>query len=371
MRSIRLVGAAGLLLAAVRLYGPVGGPTSVAFLSQNSDLIVVGTAGSAVQSADTISFPLHVARVVKGGSAIAGTTIQVDWTAVPAPGIGSAVEGSGIWFLKNSPSAWALLPVGTGFAATYEVFFPAPAGPILSAYAYQPTASITDKVAAELGSAIESASGGGTELNLFFQQSTGLLDQLNSPMIDLLYQRMSASALPQEAIMGFSGLIRQGRGVALGPALALAPQLGKYPHQTNVMLSSIRASFRATDPPSVMALGQAAVDATNPSVPLREACAEALRAIHTPAALPYLAALLDDPDLNLQSAAVGGLSAFANGLPVQTQAGVPSLSYLQRPSSAPYQTQDTIANQAMGPQAYKRAPFWKTWWGANHAALGY
>ena len=90
-------------------------------------------------------------------------------------------------------------------------------------------------------------------------------------------------------------------------------------------------------------------------------------------ALPYLAALLDDPDPDLRAEGVGGLGAFANGLPVQTSANVPSLGYLQRPASAPYMTKETDANFALGPGAETepRLSFWKTWWLQNRTSLGY
>jgi hypothetical protein len=195
------------------------------------------------------------------------------------------------------------------------------------------------------------------------------LEALNSPMINLLYQRMSVSPLTQEAIMGASGLIRIGQGTAISSAVALVPQLANYQIETNVLLFSIRSAFRATDPQSAAALGRAAADNTNPSLAFRQACAEALRAIHTLAALPYLATLLDDPDQSIQSSGAAGMAAFANGLPVQTLAGVPSLSFLQRPATAPYMTPNTIANGAAGPRAYTTVAFWKAWWAANGSAL--
>jgi hypothetical protein len=88
-----------------------------------------------------------------------------------------------------------------------------------------------------------------------------------------------------------------------------------------------------------------------------------------------LAALLDDPDANLRVEAVGGMGAFANGLAVQTLAGAPGLTYLQLPASAPYQTPDTIAHLAFGPQAIMAretyyVSFWKNWWTQYGAMVG-
>jgi hypothetical protein len=281
------------------------------------------------------------------------------------------VTGNGVWFLRTSPSGWAVLPVRQGFVLPSDLFFPQPPGPILSAYAYDPAASVSDKIASELSSAIESANGGNTSDGLLNLQLGGLLDQLNSPVIQLLYQRMSVSSQTGEAILGLSGLIREGNAAALRTAIGIAPAFGNYLLEAGVLFESIRDAFRAIDSNSVNILGRTAVDVTDLSLPLREASAYALRSIHTVDALPYLGALLNDPDVSLQSEAVGGFSAFTNGLPVQTTACVPSLSCLQRSPAALYRTPDTVSNFTMGPEAYRRASFWKGWWAQNRSALGY
>ena len=112
-----------------------------------------------------------------------------------------------------------------------------------------------------------------------------------------------------------------------------------------------------------------------PSMALREVAAHALAAIHTAATLPYMAALLEDSNSNLRIEAIGGMGAFANGLPTQTLEAVPSLSYLQLPTSSPYQTADTIANFAMGKAIAARESvylaFWKTWWSQQRTSLGF
>ena len=201
----------------------------------------------------------------------------------------------------------------------------------------------------------------------------GLLDRLNSPVIHLLYNRLSASTSANLRILGLSGLIRGGSTAALSAAAQDASSLSYYPLEAGVLFESVRNEFRATDANSVEILGQIATAIKGPSLPLRQAAAHALTGIHTAHALPYLAALLDDPDPDLRAEGVGGLGAFSNGLPVQTSANVPSLGYLQRPASAPYMTKETDANFALGPGAETepRLSFWKTWWLQNRTALGY
>lgn len=117
------------------------------------------------------------------------------------------------------------------------------------------------------------------------------------------------------------------------------------------------------------------MDSTNPT-PLREAIAHALSAIHTAATLPYLATLFDDPDINLRIEAIGGVGAFANGLPIQTLSGTPSLAHLQFPAAAPYMTTDTQLHFALGalaivPNEAAYLSYWKQWWLQNKTTLGF
>jgi len=361
-----------LLLTGGNVYGSIGGQRSLVELEQSADLIIVGGASGGAQSGSALSFSLQVNRVVKGDATVAGTLIAVDWASVDRPGppaVGRPqVSGNGLWFLKRSSSGWELLPAISGepFSQTY---IPGPVGAISSAYAYTPAAALSDKVASEISAALEAASGGGAGLSSLYY----LLDELRSPVIQLLYNRLSASASTNQRILGLSGLIRGGSATALSAALEIASSLGAYPLESGVLFESVRNEFRSTDSTSVGILGQIATASTCPSQPLREAAARALVAIHTQQAVPYLAALLDDPDSNLRAEGIGGLGSFANGLPVQTTASVPSLSYLQRPPSAPYMTKTTIANFALGPAAATdaRLSFWKAWWLQNRAALGY
>jgi hypothetical protein len=203
---------------------------------------------------------------------------------------------------------------------------------------------------------------------------SGLLGELKSPVWGRMYQRMADSTSPEPKILGLSGLIRDGNASAVAAAAPVAALVGDNRAQA-ILLLSIRDFFRATDTDSVTAIGHGATDSTN-SAAFREAAAHALAAIHTATALPFLATLLDDSNQNLRIEAIGGMAAFANGLAVQTSAGMPSLAHLQFRPNAPYKTADTVAHLALGRQAV--APneasylsFWKTWWGQNRASLGY
>jgi hypothetical protein len=203
-----------------------------------------------------------------------------------------------------------------------------------------------------------------------------MLDELNSPVVALHFQRLSNSTSTRQQVFGLSGLIRGGSGTALATAAQPATDFAGYPLENGILLQSVRDYFRATDAGAISTLGSVAADSSNPNTAFREAAAHALAAIHTVATLPYLATLFNDPDTILRVEAIGGMGAFANGLAIQTMAGVPSLAYLQFPPTAPYMTATTRANFALGSQAIERdeasyLSFWKQWWSQNKAALGF
>jgi hypothetical protein len=366
------------LLVSEYAYGALGGPHSLVDLVGTADLIVVGSASGGAQAGSVLGFAVHVARVVKGDPAMSGANVPVAWAVSNSSAAAMAsspftASGNGLWFLQRGASGWRLLPVVDGEEPFNSTFFPQPSGPISIADAYGPTAPLADVVASEVSYAIESADDGGARLLAVY---SSLLDQLNSPVVQKLYTRLSASNNTSQKILGMSGLIRGGSTPALTAAAQLGASLGNYPLENGVLSNAIRDDFRGIDANSVQVLGQIATGSTGAGTLLREAAAFALRSIHTKEALPYLAAFMDDADQGIRAEGIGGLSAFANGLPVQTPANVVSMAYLKYPASAPFQTDQTKANFAMGlesiaPNETVYLSFWKTWWAQNRAALGY
>jgi hypothetical protein len=362
----------GTLLAAGLSYASLVAPQSVADLEQHATLIVVATT-TAAPNGMTNSFLLTVNRVVKGDNALTGSTITVRWTP-PSANVGEVGIWSGIWFLKQSSTGWGLLPVVQGNVPLVMTCYPtSTTGTLIAAYAYASTASATDKLASELSSAVESSTDAGnfplTSLHY------GTLEQLQSPVITVLYHRLSSTGSPQQQALGFAGLVRQGSSAALTSAAKVATVLEGYPAENGILLLSIRDQFRASDARSVNALGQIAADTTANQL-FREAAAHALSSMHTKESLPFLAKLLSDGDVTLRVEAIGGLASFANGLPGQTASGTPGLAHLQLHIGAPYQTAETIANFAMGSQAIEQnesryLTFWQTWWSQQKSQLGY
>jgi hypothetical protein len=367
------------ILSVAQASGALGSVNSLTGLTTGADLIISATVNGAAESGNAAVITLTVSRVIKGELSLDGSTITVNWQVAPASfgpslnpvSLSLPQNATGIWFLRKSSGVWSVMPVWTGSGRITGTFIPQPAGPLPAAYSYASDAVVTDRVAAEVSFAIENAAG----IDPLITMLQGpVLNALNSKYVQTLYQRLSASTLTEQYITGLGGEIQAGDGGALAAAIGSAASFANYPSQTGFLLSSISEYFRATDAASVATLGQAAVSA-GLDQQFREAVAHALARIHTPAALPYLATLLNDSDATLRVEAISGLGAFANGLPVQTPANSASLAYLQLPASAPYKTPDTVANFSMGAQAIsqneaKYLTFWKQWWVTNSSTLG-
>lgn len=366
----------GLFIAAGTMCGTVAVPQSFSTLL-NSDAIVVGSASGNFQSgavAGTSAFTLNVARVVKGQ--LSPGPITVSFTGPITVGLsGSSVVpaawGDGIRFLKQVSGAWELVPViqngGFGWSYYPASVSSAPSGP----FSYSTTASVQDKLASELAEAIVNNDGTNPQMWSLLSKA---IDDLNAPITSQIYQQLASSPAVDNEMIGLAGLIRTGSISAFSSAVALAPT---FPTTIawQTLFNTIYEEYRPTDSASVDALGRAATDTTDSNIQFRLAAAHALARVHTTNALPYLATLLDDPDQDLRVEGVGGLGAFALGLPVQTAASIPSMSFLKK-SSTPYRNADTEANFTYSPIAIKKneaayLTFWKNWWSQNRASIGF
>ncbi len=339
-----------------------------------ADLIVVGSAGSGHETGGVFNFALKISRVVKGNQALEEVTVE--WNAGALAGPARELSGSGVWFLDRSPHGWTLLPVMTGDQPFGSTFIAAGTGPLPSAYNYSASAAVSYKIAAEVCSAVESATGPIQGSAAEMLRFPGALEGLNSGVVQRLFTRLANSQSTSKKMLGLSGLLRAGSAPALDPAIQAGNAFDSYPVESGILLGAIRNDFRASDAVSVSELGRCATSSKGPSLRLRVSCAHALAAIHTETALPYLAQLLDDPEEDLRVEGIGGMCSFANGFPIQTIAGVASGANYQFPQSAPFMTDDTKANFALGSLAIEQhearyLSFWKAWWLQNRSALGY
>ena len=365
----------GLIGTANLANGNIVIPNSLSDLNQGASLIIIGTPSAVVLAGASVQLSLQVSRVLKGDASLSGSTITALWTPASTPSAQAAMQGVqvGLWYFGGSVSGLKLLPAFQGDVPLSLTYFPLSTGPVLSNYSYAPTAAVSDKVAAELASGIESSAVTAFTIQLA-AFARGAMDVLGSSYTTVLYQRLSESTSAAQQIIGISGLVRAGNASALTAAIQNQSVFASVPQLNAILLSTVRNEFRPAGLASIVVLGQAAVDSTNPT-PVREAIAHALSAIHTVATLPYLATLFDDPDVNLRIEAIGGVGAFANGLPIQTLSGTPSLAYLQFPAAAQYMTTDTQLHFALGasaimPNETAYLSYWKQWWLQHKTTLG-
>jgi hypothetical protein len=172
---------------------------------------------------------------------------------------------------------------------------------------------------------------------------------------------------PGTEAVGLAGSLERALPGAIQNLVDLWPAISTDTHASDVV-SALASSWRDLTPAAVQQLATFAAGALAGS-DIRSAAVRALAAIHTRETLPFLASLLFSADANEQVLAVYGLSAFANGCPVQTRDNVVSMAYLQCTQPSTYKTSETVANFGFrpGPPDEESAlvSFWKTWWDSH------
>lgn len=336
---------------------------SVLRLITSGDAIVVGTAKAMVVG-DTASATITVEKVLKG-SIESGALVSAMWTVsqLPRAPVNNVRSVHGLFFLRDAGNGeWRLMPVVAGggwFNTSEETPATVPTDIAAAAAASLPAnPSVVDRVALELVTAVESG-GSSSFLNIL-----SVAREMPSPVFNAAFRRFVAGGKTPLVCIGAAGLLLVG-----DPAVPIAirdnyPAWSSMPGWRWVILQMMQ-SYVTTDSQALTALGSLA---TNEKVPaeLRIAAATALAAIHSPQTLEFLAPLLDDPNTKLEAAAVGGLSMFANNVPVRGH----------EPAAGPwkYRTDDTMAHSVFDEGVIRQRgayyiQFWKDWWVQNQSSL--
>lgn len=351
--------------------GLLGSPPLDKLINEADTILVadLSTGFTTTSTPGTATGKLQVSRVLKGAD-ISGTLVQVSWlraaqvTTLPQV---SKTKKEGILFLKRDGAGLSLISFSTPSTSIEDVYIPA-ASPLLPEYSYIAHASVTEKVLSEIANAVEATPG-----NPFLQfVHHGGLERYSSPIILNLYTKLSQSTSSGQKAVGIAGLIRRGELNALGRLEVEAAELSQSP-EGRLLEFGIEAYYRNPDPRGVAILGRVA---NNPGArpSLRKAVAGSLASIHTRDALPYLLQLLDSPDPELQSLGVGGMAMFANLGAKPQQAGMLMTPQISGREDAPFRTNETLTNFAMGKEAFeansqKYIQFWKIWWAKNRQKI--
>jgi hypothetical protein len=341
-------------------------------LTNQADTIIVADLSNGFAATSTpgsITGKLLISRVLKG-TETAGTLVQVSWQRAPqatTPPLSSKKKREGILFLKHHAAGLSVLSFTIPSTDLEDISIPA-VSPLLPEYSYAAQASVIEKVLSEIANVAESA----PENPLLQFVHHGSLEKYSSSAILGLYTKLSQSTSRSTKALGLAGLIRRGDVGALGRLEVEGEELSQS-SEGRLLEFGIEAHYRNPDPTGVAILGRLA---TNPATKasLRGSTAGALASIHTKESLLYLSQLLDSPDPELQSFGVGGLAMFANQGPNPQVAGVPMSAQITGRENAPFRTQETMANFAMGKEAFevnsqKYLQFWKSWWAQNRQKI--
>jgi hypothetical protein len=333
-------------IAAVVQAGP-SSMGSISNLTARAGAIVVGSIHSEVSNS-AIRFTIHADRVLKG-NVRAPSRIVFTWTPPSKPYPGPLPDAYGLCFLERAPDgAWQPLPVANGDISWGDAFLAMPPGgaPAMSS----PGSTALDRVLAEIVAAIDRGARVGFDLVFEFRAH-------RSPVLSAAFRRYQAQSDPYRRMMGLRGAISAGDVNALRTVRDRYVSIIAAPWGSDIV-NEIRWYFLNTDPAAIQVLGEMAVDSRTP-LDLRVASAAALGKMHTKGALPFLAKLLDEPSYALKAAGVGGLSAFANNVPVGSH----------EPASGAwiYRTDETIAHSIWDENLVSQREsyyvgFWKAWW---------
>lgn len=359
---MRLI-SSGRALTAALLYlalAPAAFPAKISDIVPKADAIVIGAITGGVQSPENLSLDIDVIRTLKGGPVPPVVHISHPWTRV---GIAYPQTASisanflGIWFLKSGgASGFDVLAASGPGGILPGLFWPA-VKTLPPSYEYPAGAALTDAIVFELGAGIEST-GRNPETFLYAVES------LNTPAVQSVLSRFLKSKVLSFRSAAVAAMLERAQEGSIATLAQVWPSISQDPSRT-LVLTALHDAFRDTAPAAVQQLASlASVPAI--SADLRAAAVNALAAIHTREALPFLATLLQSADTNKRVKGVFGLSSFANGCEPQTPANAVSLAYLQIPASAPYETTETVANfafeQMPDNQEAALVSFWSSWW---------
>ena len=350
--------------------GGASGSPPLDKLAKEADSIVVADLSSGFAPSATpgsVTGKLLVGRVLKGKET-AGTKVQVTWRRAPQVmtlSLPSNVKKEGILFLKRDAAGLSLMSFSIPSTSLDDVSIPS-ASPLLPEFSYAAQTNVTEKILREIANAIESA----PDNPLLQFVHHGSLEKYSSPTMLRLYTKLSQSSSSSRKALGVAGLIRRGDLTALGRLEIEGQELSQS--SEGRLLEFGIAYYRNPDPGGVAILGRLA-NSRGLRLSLRKASAGALASIHTRESLPYLLQLLDSPDPELQSWGAGGMAMFANLGPNPQIARTPMSPQITGRENAPFRTNDTMANFAMGKafevNSQKYIQFWKNWWAENRQKI--
>ncbi len=369
MNKIAVLLISAVALQAVGFGAPSKTYASFPSLVQQAELIAIGTMQS-TNNGSTGTGQLRIDTILKGNLTPLGSEPVVQWAIRSVPLVADGGAGAtrvyarhGLFFLRRSGDRWRPASVVEGAAGWGDSFYPMPPDTRIDTTV---GSSTVEKVMFAITAAIEYFDG---------KRGYGLVAisafPVDSPLSAQLFRRLAESSADGVRVIGLSCLIRQGDVNALRSAADQLPLFADM--EGRVALTEAVSSFRGVNPMAVQALSDMVRSpASNRDWYMDRAAAYALFAIHSTEALPVLVQLLDHADATIRGWAMGGLSAYALGLPVinDEKSFVEDLDLRTNPnwrsvSSVP------VPHHHFGPfsgdaEERQEIEYWKRWWAERH-----
>jgi hypothetical protein len=350
-------------LLASSLEGAVAGAATIPRLVAEADVIILGT----VDSVEAVNVPgnpgagrlvLSVNEVYKGN--YANGLLYLSYGPVMSTGDEQTMRGDRILAfgkLSGDGQSYVLLPTtyGPGAILRHQII---DASSAASVPAIQINVQDTplQKVIKEIGLIqIGSTTSEGSPY-----LSSLPFARIEPDLTEAVFKAILASG-PQGVAVGTAGLVKMG-GIS-GLQAADLIDIQDHP-ELSPIVSDIGSYNRDTSQAGFQIL----VRWLGPSVPAvkRAAAAGALASIHTPGAVLQLGTALNDSDFEIRWRAIGGLSMFANNVPlggVSPAAGV-----------WPFRSADTIKfsvfdRNVVNKDEARYLTFWRQWWDQNQGQI--
>ena len=338
---------------------------------------------------------LRIVRTLKGelspGSQIA---IKTSGYRAFIPGPGSAMPRSwpvepflALWFLKGEQGRYSVVPVIQGSGEPDRASLVLPEESHGASASSDAIAAVREEILAQLramaiagpdkikptyhvqtiNGRVDRSYGVGIYAAKALELSE-VLDRLGDrPTLLAVYRDAASDMSPYLRSIGITGLI-----VANDPA---GPKQAAEEFRLlfrEAYVGGIAAKLvgyrNPADPGAIAAIGRLATEYRDLDMPLLEwSAAEALNAIHTKDAMPWMIALLDSADERIGGLALNGICLFVRNSPIVTPESIPTQSWRQSREPTPFRTKETDAHCWSNPlpanaasNEYKK--FWKLWW---------
>lgn len=355
---------AQLLVLGIALQGLVfcglWGPKPAAQLSNEADLVILGTARASTAASDgSADVEIQVERVLKGD---APSTLKASLDPSPLMRMNpsaSAIHGTGLWFLKKTEqgSGYKVLPLAIGDYTTNDAFLP------LARAAWPLRRGSVSQLVLEATASWYRGLGEPTYLddNRFFNEVAAASKEDAAALV----RHLATAPFPRQTAIGLAIAIQLNLEDAVTSLAWELPRIQSDPAFRHV-IDALSRNYTPKDQRSLAALES--LVKTRSNVPhLDDAIASALTRRGTKEVLPSMATLLTSSDAQAQLRAArffGEFSLFAD------RDGIISAAHL----IGPWATEATRAMQPRNDsdksvEEYSR--FWLGWWAENRKALGF